>query len=171
MNEVASAPVPTGTSGKTPSKPKETKAPLGLLIEHYNRQLPAYQAVVADLNRPDLNDLVMEPIDPANPSVSKFEVIELIRKQNFRLKRFIRHRSIELLQEVVSTTPEGRTVGRSYTDILDILANEFPEGSTTAAALRWYVVHLWSEADDEGLPRPKMPQIRPRSVKQRAEAE
>ena len=109
----------------------------------------------------------MQPIEDVG-SVTKEEVIELIRKQNHRLKRHIRPRAEALLQEVVKTNEDNRTVGYSYAEILDILAVEFPEASTSAACLRWYVVHLWSEADEEGLPRPKMPQIRPRSVSKKA---
>lgn len=170
MNEQTNALVPSNSPAdkRTPSKPVQTKATLELLVDHYHSQLDAYNA--AALAAPASAAAVqMERFDADNLP-TKEAVIELIRKQNFRLGRFIRHRSIELLQEVVTTNEDNRTVGYSYADILDILAVEFPEGSTSAACLRWYVVHLWSEADEEGLPRPKMPQLRPRSVKRKPAA-
>ena len=170
MNANNDALVPAISSAedrRTPSKPVPTPVPLEDLIAHYNSQLPDYLAAVGDT---EVDPLLRSPIVVGDPSVTKPQVIDLIRKQNFRLKRFIRRRSIELLMTVVGTNEEGRTYGHSYADILDILRVEFPEGSTSAAALRWYVVHLWSEADEEGLPRPIMPQIRPRSVKKKPDA-
>lgn len=163
MNDTNGTSVPelSPISSRTPSKPKPTTATFEQLVGHYNSQLPAYQALGVEP--------AMVALTPAQEDLpSKEDVIELIRKQNYRLKRFIRARSIELLQEVVDKK-DGRTVGRSYADILDILAVEFPEASTSAACLRWYVVHLWSEADEEGLPRPVMPQFRPRSTRKKVE--
>lgn len=154
---------------RTPSKPVQTAVPLEDLLAHYHSQLDAYNA--AALVAPASAAAVqMSRFDDDENLPTKEAVIELIRKQNYRLGRFIRHRSIELLQSIVKTNEEGRTVGYSYAEILDLLAVEFPEASTSAACLRWYVVHLWSEADEEGLPRPKMPQLRPRSVKRKPEA-
>lgn len=160
---------------RSPSKPVPTSATVEQLLEHYHSQLPAYNealaayltTVTASMAASMAQEKAMQPIEDPS-SVTKEQVIELIRKQNHRLKRHIRPRAEALLQEVVSTNEEGRTVGYSYADVLDILAREFPECSTSAAALRWYVVHLWSEADEEGLPRPKMPQIRPRSISKKA---
>lgn len=151
-------------NSRTPSKPKPPQATAEQLLAHYNAQLPAYLAAVAD--KPSPTAPAMEPIASVD-EVTKDELIELIRKQNYRLKRFVRPRAHALLQEVVGTNAEGRTYGHSYDDILRILAAEFPEGSTSAAALRWYVVHMWADADDEGLPRPAMPQVRPRSNKKK----
>lgn len=155
---------------RSPSKPVPTSATLEALVSHYNSQLPAYnealEAYLATLNAGAAaaqSDRAFQPITDLS-STDKPAVIEMIRKQNHRLKRHIRPRAEALLQQVVSTNEDGRTVGYSYADVLDILAQEFPECSTSAAALRWYVVHLWSEADDEGRPRPKMPQLRPRSA-------
>jgi predicted Zn-dependent protease len=158
---------------RSPSKPIPTSATIEQLVAHYNSQLPDYNKALeaflatATSTQASSQDRALQPIDDL-ASVIKDDVIELIRKQNHRLKRHIRPRAEALLQQVVSTNEDGRTVGYSYADVLDILAQEFPECSTSAAALRWYVVHLWSEADDEGRPRPKMPQLRPRSVSRKA---
>ncbi|MNV60020.1 hypothetical protein D3C71_1524700 [compost metagenome] len=59
---------------------------------------------------------------------------------------------------------DGRSIGLSYADILDQLAIEFPEASTSPACLRWYVVHMRADATAEGLPWPDLPQVRPRST-------
>lgn len=168
MKDLVGTSVPDNSpTTKTPAKPKPTSASLEQLVAHYNKQLPDYIGALEKVD-PSLaaEATARGPLFPE--TTSKDEVIELIRKQNFRLKRFIRARSHELLKDVVGKNAEGRTVGRSYQEILDILAGEFPEGSTSAAALRWYVVHMWSEADDEGIARPVMPQIRPRSTKKKA---
>lgn len=156
--------LPAVSATRTPSKPTQTSVPLEALVQHYNAQLPAYQEALKTVS-PLATATEMKPIElgEGRPPVTKEEVIELIRKQNFRLKRFIRARSIELLQQVVRVNEDNRTVGYPYDEILNLLAVEFPESSTSAACLRWYVVHLWSEADEEGLERPKMPQFRPRS--------
>lgn len=151
-------------NSRTPSKPKPTSASVEQLLAHYHAQLPAYLEAIA--RDPSPTAVAMQPIDSAS-SISKDELVELIRKQNFRLGRFVRPRAHALLQQVVGTNEDGRTYGHSYDEILAILAAEFPEGSTSAAALRWYVVHMWSDADDEGLPRPTMPQVRPRSNKKK----
>lgn len=171
MNEPTSALVPSSSPAdkdkRPPSKPVQTPESLPALIAHYNSQLEAYNAALADAPASAAVS-PMSPLEADDPALTKEQVIELIRRQNYRLGRFIRHRSIELLKEVVKTNEDGRTVGYSYAEILAKLAVEFPEASTSAACLRWYVVHLWSEADEEGLPRPKLPQVRPRSVKRKA---
>lgn len=177
MNAEANATVPDNTPARrTPSAPKPTPVSLEELVDHHNRQLPAFLAALAErgLDAPaapeGLPIVRTEGGEWSVPDLTKGMVVDLIRKQNYRLGRFVRYRAIALLQEVVSTDADGRTVGRSYDDVLSVLRQEFPEGSTSAAALRWYVVHLWSEADDQGLPRPKMPQTRPRSLKARRSA-
>ncbi len=164
-NELAPINLPAVVKS-SPSKPVQTKSTLELLVEHYHSQLTAYNEAAAKAPASAAAE-PMTPFHDVENMPTKEQVIDLIRKQNFRLGRFIKRRSIELLQSIVRTNEDKRTVGYSYAEILELLAVEFPEASTSAACLRWYVVHLWSEADEEGLPRPTMPQLRPRSVKRK----
>jgi hypothetical protein len=103
--------------------------------------------------------------------VIRASLIERIRRQNLRLGRHIKARGHELLKVKLAhpdgslQLKDGRTLGLTYTEILQILAREFPEASTTVACLRWYVVHIRGDARDEGLDWPDLPQIRPRAKK------
>lgn len=178
-------------SEKTPKKPEITPATVAELAVHYNGQVDAYNAAM-DLHvqtltasaasalgnyrmRPfDLeHDLPMDEDDEALEF--KLDLIELIRKQNHRLGRTIKARSIELLMSRAKNEDgsdvkdrDGRSVGLSYADILAQLSVEFPESSTSPACLRWYVVHLRADATAEGLPWPDLPQVRPRSNAKKA---
>jgi hypothetical protein len=164
---------------KKPSKPVPTTAPVEALVDHYNSQVDAYNAAVLAMDekkRPETG--LQEKVDVSDPTcvdVHKPDIIELIRRQNHRLGRHIKARSHELLLEHVrgedgeKVLKDGKyTTGRTYQEILDILATEFPEASTSVACLRWYVVHMRSDADDEGLPWPDLPQWRPRSPSKKA---
>lgn len=166
---------------KAPSKPKPTTAAVERLVAHYNSQLDAYNAAVSLLPEGRHGELLMVGLDYQNTDegetvragevpVTKEELVELIRRQNHRLGRHIKARSHELLLEKLTNedgTPllsDGRyTVGHTYQAILDTLACEFPEASTSVACLRWYVVHMRSDARDEGAEWPDLPQKRPRS--------
>lgn len=171
---------------KSPKKPEITSATVADLALHYNGQVDAYNAAM-DLHVQTLTasavaalgDYRMKPITEADlASVDaqgveldfKLDLIELIRKQNHRLGRTIKARSIELLMSRAKAEDgsdvkdrDGRSIGLSYSDILAQLAVEFPESSTSPACLRWYVVHLRADATAEGLPWPDLPQVRPRS--------
>lgn len=181
---------------KIPSKPKPTVATTAQLVDHYTRQLPAYQAAVQalpadkrrgelDLSRLAYNELndtavvmtLQETGPEAGEEITREELVELIRRQNHRLGRHIKARSHELLLEKIRddegnlVLADGRyTVGHTYQAILEILATEFPEASTSVACLRWYVVHMRSDARDEGSPWPDLPQKRPRSSSKKAVA-
>jgi hypothetical protein len=167
---------------KPPSKPLPTVASNSELVRHYNSQVPAYnQAIEAmdEKRRPASGrQQQFEPASDADGPIglnewnlTRDELIDMIRKQNHRLGRHIKARSHELLLEHVCDSEgnkilkDGRyTTGHTYQHILDILAAEFPEASTSVACLRWYVVHMRSDASDEGLKWPDLPQVRPRST-------
>lgn len=166
---------------KKPSKPVPTSAPTELLLNHYNSQVPAYNAAILAMEekkRPETGlqeEMVVSDADIEEGLVDRDELIELIRRQNHRLGRHIKARSHELLLEHVTdeagnkVLKDGKyTTGHTYQHILDVLAVEFPESSTSVACLRWYVVHMRSDADDEGLPWPDLPQWRPRSTAKKA---
>lgn len=171
---------------KTPSRPKPTVASAETLSLHYNSQVEAYNAALMEMpekKRPEtgLQEQVEGPDD-----LDRETLVLLIRRQNHRLKRHIKRRALELLyektREADKTEVEGGdlqfdkgderplvlrdgkyTVGHTYQHILDVLQEEFPEASTSVACLRWYVVHERSDAVEEGLPWPDLPQVRPRS--------
>jgi len=160
---------------KTPSKPQPTTATTERLLAHYNSQVEAYNAAIEAMDpkkRPEGGP--HEPIaeaDMAEYGMDRDFVIELIRQQNHRLGRHIKARSHELLFEKLQNddgTPvlkDGRySVGHTYAHILDVLAEEFPESSTSVACLRWYVVHIRDDATREGTGWPPLPQVRPRSA-------
>jgi hypothetical protein len=172
------------TTQKKPAKPTPTTAPTDRLLDHYNSQVDAYNAAVLAMDekkRPETGtqerftrEQFVDDFDAA-PERSRDELIELIRRQNHRLGRHIKARSHELLLEHVTdeagekVLKDGKyTTGHTYQYILDALAAEFPEASTSVACLRWYVVHMRSDADDEGLPWPDLPQWRPRSPAKKA---
>lgn len=162
-------------TSKTPRKPDITPASIEALLEHYHSQMDAFneaqrlkasmantekarQALLAGLNKPLTAD-----------DISKEDLILLIRGQNLRLGRTVRNRSYQLLFTKLTDSngnqvlEDNRTVGLSYDEILATLAIEFPEASTSAACLRWYVVHskdAWVEHKGEW---PDLPQLRPRS--------
>lgn len=170
---------------KTPSKPQPTSAPDGRLLLHYNSQVDDYNAAIdamEEKKRPETGrqQKFLPVEDAANGllpewGITREDLIELIRRQNHRLGRHIKARSHELLLEHTRNedgTPvlkdDKYSVGHTYQHILDVLAEEFPEASTSVACLRWYVVHMRSEADDQGLPWPPLPQVRPRSSSAKA---
>jgi hypothetical protein len=168
---------------KTPAKPKPTETPNQVLIAHYNSQTKAYNLAVEAMpikKRPETGFQV--ELSLTIESVNRKELIALVRRQNHRLKRHIKARSLELLYEKVRETDkmsdglelsdkkaplvlkDGKyTIGHTYQHILSILRDEFPEASTSVACLRWYVVHEREEAIDQGLPWPDLPHFRPRS--------
>ena len=159
---------------QAPSKPKPTTATVEQLIAHYNSQLPAYNAAVLALpdekRHGELTQLPISVADDWQNDEMKAQLVDLIRRQNHRLGRHIKARSHELLLEKLKNEDGtlvldgGRwTVGHTYQAILDTLACEFPEASTSVACLRWYVVHMRSDAADLGTPWPDLPQKRPRS--------
>ena len=176
---------------KTPSKPKPTAATTTQLAQHYNSQVDAYNAAVLEMpekKRPEtgLQSVAVstggDNVEVGGQPIDRKELIALIRRQNHRLKRHIKARSLELLYEKVRETDQetddlersdkdaplvlkdGKyTVGHTYQHILSVLRDEFPECSTSVACLRWYVVHEREEAIDQGLPWPDIPHIRPRS--------
>lgn len=156
---------------RTPSKPKPTDATTRSLMDHYHSQLEDYNAALVEHMGDKSEGLLMErfPDDYPEDAVIRDVLIERIRRQNHRLGRNIKGRAHELLLQKTVTDDglpvlkDGRTVGLTYAEILKLLAVEFPEASTSAACLRWYVVHMRTDASDEGLPWPALPQIRPRS--------
>lgn len=157
------------TDLKKPSKPKPTPASLDQLIAHYNSQLPAYNAKVLELPAARHAELLMEPVEAPCDFPEKAELVKLIRRQNHRLGRHIKARATELLLSKLTgpngerLEDDGYTLGLTYQDVLVTLAEEFPEASTSVACLRWYVVHMRSDARDEGKPWPDLPQKRKRS--------
>lgn len=48
----------------------------------------------------------------------------------------------QLLLEVVSHDEDKRPYGHSYETILNRIHEQFPEGKTSVACLRWYAVHM-----------------------------
>jgi hypothetical protein len=163
---------------KSPGKPVETSATTQELLDHYNKQCPEYNALVREKFQDDpekVASLLLEEIPFVDLVVSRENLIERIKRQNLRLGRTIRERSHELLLEKV-VDEEGNPVlkdgkysqGLTYQRILELLRQEFPEGSTSVAALRWYNVHMKGDAVDEGLPFPDLPQYRPRSSAKKA---
>lgn len=163
---------------KTPSKPLPTEAPLEVLLAHYNSQVAEYNAVIA--KRPPRASGRLEPMELKSldrlhnmpPERVRDELVEEIRKQNRKLGKTIRRRALALLEERIKgpdglpmRDEDGRSVGLKYIEVLNIIKGEFPEASTSVACLRWYIVHLKIEANDQGLPWPDLPQKRPRSLK------
>jgi hypothetical protein len=165
------------TIQKKPNKPVPTTASTEALLVHYNSQVEAYNAAILAMDekkRPETG-LQHRLTALTTPYITREELIELIRRQNHRLGRHIKARSHELLLEHVKdeagqkVLKDGKyTTGHTYQHILDVLAVEFPEASTSVACLRWYVVHMRSDADDEGLAWPDLPQWRPRSPAKKA---
>lgn len=162
---------------KTPGKPVETSATTQQLLDHYNSQVPPYNEAIrakfaGDQER--LDELLLTTFTYENHP-PRDQLIERIRRQNLRLGRTIRERSHELLLEKAKDADgnpilkDGKyTTGLTYQRILEILAFEFPEASTSVACLRWYNVHMKGDAADEGLPFPDLPQYRPRSSAKKA---
>jgi len=160
---------------KTPGKPAETTASTQKLLDHYNKQCPDYNTLVREKFKGEdekLASLVFEELASLdNEVITREGLIERIKRQNLRLGRTVRERSHELLLEKVKDPESGQyllnkdgyTIGLTYQRILEILAEEFPEGGTSVACLRWYNVHMKGDAADEGLPFPDLPQYRPRS--------
>ena len=169
-------PLSTNTEGrkmtrhKTPKKPEMTRAPMGVLVSHHNDRLNAYnEATVAFCSHRKIDpaDRLREPVDE---TADRDELVKAIRKMHVRLGDTIRDRSIQLLLEKVldekgdvKTDEDGRLVGMSYQEILDVLAVEHPYASTSAACLRWYIVQVADEVDEEGEPLYEFPEYRPRS--------
>lgn len=165
---------------KAPGKPAETTATTQQLLDHYNSQVPEYNAKVREKFGDDPEKVALleqEEIPFVELVASREHLIERIRRQNLRLDRTIVQRSHELLKVKVlddggeQVLKDGRyTTGLTYQQILGVLATEFPEASTSVACLRWYNVHMKGDAADEGLPYPDLPQYRPRSSQKRKAA-
>lgn len=163
---------------KSPGKPAETTASTQQLLDHYNKQCPEYNALVREKFQEDpdkIDGLLLEEIPTVELVVSRENLIERIKRQNLRLGRTVRERSHQLLLEKTRDgdgqfilNKDGYTTGLTYQRILEILAEEFPEGGTSVACLRWYNVHMKGDAADEGLPFPDLPQYRPRSSAKKA---
>lgn len=159
---------------KTPSKPKPSVASYETLLAAYNSQVPPYNAVVEKLSAGmTIVPANLQPMlligDNTEPPTREW-LIEALRRQNRRLGRTVRRRALELLEARVKgsdgrpmTDQDGRSIGLKYKEVLEIIQQEFPEASTSVACLRWYVVHLRMDANDEGKPWPDLPQIRPRA--------
>lgn len=56
--------------------------------------------------------------------------------------------------------PERRSVGLAYDEIIRRLKEEFPDGQTSVACLRWYAVK--ARVEEKGYEGLKLPQRRPR---------
>jgi hypothetical protein len=170
---------------KTPSRPVPSKASLEVLATHYNSQVNSYNARLLSREKSphsseDLQTIIT--LDANHNSMTadtleklRAELIELIRRQNRKLGKTIRHRALVLLEERIKgldglpmRDEDGRSVGLKYIEVLDIIRAEFPEASTSVACLRWYIVHLKIDANDQGLPWPDLPQKRPRSITKKA---
>ena len=162
---------------KTPARPEMTTASLSTLLAHYNSQIDRYNATLT--GRPSRTACRTTPMlrmsDECVASRPQCEVrselVHRIRRQNRGLGRTIRHRALQLLEARIKGSDgmpmvdeDGRSVGLKYLEVLDILRSEFPEASTSVACLRWYIVHLKIDANDQGLPWPDLPQRRPRSI-------
>lgn len=166
------------TRHKTPKKPEMTKAPIEVLISHYHHRLDAYnKATIAFCaeRKMDASERTMEAITDAPDQVDRTELVKAIRKMHVRLGDTIRDRAIELLlvkgldeNGDVVTDDDGRLVGMSYQEILDVLAEEHPYASTSAACLRWYIVQVSDEVDEDGEPLYEFPEYRPRSKPRKA---
>lgn len=149
---------------KTPKKPEQTKSTIDLLILHYHTQ----GAKVIELRGDGFYEYEYN-IEEIKTFKTKSWLINEIRRQNRMLGRSIKRRAHELLIDKSRDTNgnfrsfDGRSVGLMYNEIIDILNTEFPEASTSVACLRWYVVHMRQEANEQGLPWPELPQIRPRA--------
>ena len=80
----------------------------------------------------------------------------------------IKAMSCRLLCEVVATSEEGRTIGRPYQEILDLIMEARPEAKTSLNCLRWYAGKIRILAD--GYHQFKLPQLRFRPSKAEAES-
>ena len=163
---------------KTPAKPALTNATVEVLLAHYNSQVADYNKVIA--LRPPRSMVHLDPMlvltveqlgNDEIPGLGRLELVNLICRQNRKLGKTIRRRALALLEERIKgpdglpmKNEDGRTVGLKYKEVLHIIKTEFPEASTSVACLRWYIVHLKIDANDQGLPWPDLPQLRPRSI-------
>jgi len=164
---------------KTPKKPEPTQAPMEVLLKHYHDRLEAYnEATVAFCaeRKIDAEERLLHPIDGSK--VERADLVKMIRRQHVRLGDTIRERSIELLlvkklddEGNIVLDSDGRLVGLSYQEILDILAEEHPYASTSAACLRWYIVQVQEDVDDDGELMYEFPEYRPRSSPKRKRKE
>ena len=162
---------------KTPKKPQPTQASMEVLVAHHNNRLEAYNAATVAFCASRKLDAAERVFAPATLEDDREELVKRIRKMHVRLGDTIRDRAIQLLLEKsfddqgnVKTTPDGRLIGRSYQDILEVLAHEHPYASTSAACLRWYIVQLADDVDEEGEPLYEFPEVRPRSRAAKGEA-
>lgn len=159
---------------KTPKKPEITSAPMSLLLDYYHERLDAYNAKTEEFcstRKMDPKPRLFGPLTEGD--ITRPELVQRIRKMQVRLGNTIRDRAIELLLEKKLDAngdimmSDGRLVGRSYDEILQIIAKEHPYGSTSAACLRWYIVQVQEDCDFEGDLIYEFPEYRPRSAPKR----
>ena len=77
-----------------------------------------------------------------------------------------RHTCALLLEHTVGTNGYGRSVGLTYSTILDVLAELRPDDRTSPATLRWYAVQMRAGdlLDESGRAYERaLPQYRPHS--------
>lgn len=72
----------------------------------------------------------------------------------------IRHVAEGLLMEVITHDEDGRPYGHPYDVILAKIHEQFPEGKTSVACLRWYAVHM----RDRGERVPNRPRVAPKKA-------
>lgn len=158
---------------KTPKKPDITSAPMSVLIDHYHSRLDAYNAATTAFCQARKLDPTPRLMGRVDETISREELVKITRRMHVRLGDTIRDRAIQLLLEKKLddngdvVLHDGRLVGRSYNEILDILAAEHPYGSTSAACLRWYIVQVQEDCDDDGELIYEFPEYRPRSAPKR----
>lgn len=115
--------------------------------------------------------LNMEPLkNPKKLGKAKLEAFLTEHQPKAKVKedkkpkgKTIKQISCELLCEVVGKTEEGRTLGRPYAEILDIILRDNPEVKTSLNCLRWYAGKIRVAAD--GYQMYALPQVRLRPTK------
>lgn len=158
---------------KTPKKPDITSAPMAVLVEHFNSRLDAYNAATTAFCQARKIDPTPRLMAPVDESISRELLVKMSRRLHVRLGDTIRDRAIQLLLEKKldenghALFKDGQTVGHSYDEILEIINHEHPYGSTSAACLRWYIVQVQEDCDDDGELLYEFPEWRARSAPKR----
>lgn len=158
---------------KTPKKPDLTSAPMEVLLAHYHSKLDAYNEATTAFCQARKIDPTPRLLGPVDETIDRAKLVKITRRMHVRLGDTIRDRAIQLLLEKKLdengdvVLHEGRLVGHSYDEILEILAAEHPYGSTSAACLRWYIVQVREDCDDDGELIYEFPEYRQRSTPKR----
>jgi len=107
-----------------------------------------------------INDLVARNSARPKPGTIRFRALELLCEELYFEDR---NKKPDQSNRVNAGSNGARSVGIPYTDIVDMIIEDFPKADTSVACLRWYAVKVRSsEFGYEGY---RLAQRRPRSKK------